>query len=398
MRKKPRQKKRKREKPGRNDLCPCGSEKKYKKCCYMSDEEKPSPVRPVPPEVILEVRRRFSEHDRQEKERLARFGEIRPQISMEHQGHRFVVVGGQLHWSKDWKFFPDLLRDYVPGVFSKDWGDAELAKPEAERHPVVQWRTGALRYMNAQQPQPDGTFVAAPNGFMAAYLYFAYDLYCVADNGGLDDLLLQRLKNREHFQGARHELFAEATCLRAGFTIEHENERDRAHRHAEFTATHKATGQQLSVEAKSKHRAGVIAMPGVPQPHEKLSLRFGQLLNDAVAKNPQHPLVVFIDTNLPTRASDRVYVPQSWNPFAPSRIMSALLDRVHREHAGVDPYALLVFTNHPYHYGAPDELDLRKQLLSILRPEAVNHPDAIMRLHEAANLYGNIPNEFPRQH
>ena len=363
----------------------------------MRNGEKPSPSRAVPEEVRQEVMRRFAEHQRQEQERVARFGQIRPQISMEFEGYRFVAVGGRLHYSKNWKFFPDFLRDFVPTVFGKEWGDAELAKPENERHPVVQWRTGALTYMNAQQPRQDGTFEAAPNGFMAAYLYFAYDLYTVAHNGRLDDHLLQRLKNRDMFQGARHELFAEATCLRAGFTIEHEDQRDGASRHAEFTARHKQTGQQLSVEAKSKHRAGVIAMSGPPQPHEKLNLRFGHLMNDALAKNPQHPLVVFIDTNLPTRAAERVYVPQSMNPFAPSRLMSALLDRVRREHGGVDPYALLVFTNHPYHYAAPDELDLRKQLLSILRPQAVNHPDAIMRLHEAANLYGNIPNEFPRQ-
>ena len=27
-------------KPGRNDPCPCGSGKKYKKCCGMHDEER----------------------------------------------------------------------------------------------------------------------------------------------------------------------------------------------------------------------------------------------------------------------------------------------------------------------------------------------------------------------
>jgi hypothetical protein len=222
-------------------------------------------------------------------------------------------------------------------------------------------------------------------------------LYVVADNGGLDDLLLRRLKNRDLFQGARHELFAEATCFRAGFKIEREDETDRSRRHAEFTARHQETGQLLSVEAKSKHRAGVFAMSGPPQPHEKLSLRFGQLLNDAVAKKPQHPLVIFIDTNLPTRAAQKVYVPQSWEPIVPSRIMAALLERAKKEHGGVDPYALLVFTNHPYHYAAPDELDLQRQLFAVHRPGAVNHPVAIMKLEQAANLYGNVPNEFPKE-
>jgi hypothetical protein len=342
--------------------------------------------------------RRFAEHQKQEEDRVARYGQIRPQISLEFQGYRFVVVRGTLHYSKDWKFFPDFLRDYVPTVFGKEWGEAELAKLEPQRHQIVQWRSQAIRFMNAQAPQLDGNFSAVPNGFLAAYMAFAYDLYTVADNGRLDNLLLQRLKNRDQFQGARHELFAEATCLRAGYTIEREDERDRTRRHAEFTARHRATGQLISVEAKSKHRPGVLGRPGDPPEPKKFTLRFGELLNDALRKNPPHPLVVFIDTNLPTRAADRVYAFQSINPPVPSRIMNALLGRVRNEHAGSDPYALLVFTNHPHHYGNPDEIDPRRNLLSIIPlrvPAGVAHPVALAGLHEAANVYGNIPNEFP---
>src|SRR5262249_46341308 len=159
------------------------------------------------------------------------------------------------------------------------------------------------------------------------------DVYIVEHNGRLDNALLERLKNKDQFQGARHELFAEATCLRAGFTIERENERDRAHKHAEFVATHEKSGLKFSVEAKSKHRAGVLGMPGVPQPHNKLSLAFGQLINNALAKNPPHPLVVFIDTNLPTRAAQRLYAPRIENgKQVPSRLLMALLDRVAKEH------------------------------------------------------------------
>lgn len=390
---------------GRNDPCPCGSGLKFKKCCIAkakrvqraSDLPKIENVGVMPPQLPNKVMRRFAELQRQERERVMRYGEIRPQIAMEFQGHRFVAVGSKLHYSKNWKFFPDFLRDYVPAVFGKEWGDAELAKPEQQRHPVVEWRGEAIRFMNAQQPQPDGMCAAMPNGFLGAYMAFAYDLYTVQHNGRLDDLLLTRLKKRDQFQGARHELFAEATCLRAGFAIEHENERDGNSRHAEFTARHGATGLFVSVEAKSKHRVGVIAMAGVPQPHEKLSLRFGGLINDALAKNPPHPLVIFLDTNLPTRAADRLYVPQSLNPFVPSRIMRSLLERIRAEHNGADPYALLVFTNHPHHFAQPNEIDPRRSLLSVLplRPIGMNQPQQLLRLHEAADKYGNIPNEFP---
>ncbi len=76
--------------------------------------------------------------------------------------------------------------------------------------------------------------------------------YTVDDNGGIDEEWLQRLKNRGLFQGARHELFADATCYRAGFTVEHEDEKDGTSKHAEFTARHVLTGQLLSIEAKSR--------------------------------------------------------------------------------------------------------------------------------------------------
>lgn len=323
---------------------------------------------------------------------------------MEFQGYRFVTVGSKLHYSDKWKYFTDFLLDHVSAVFGKDWGDAELAKPEQERHSIVQWWSGARRQMKAQSPQPDGRYTVIPNGLLAAYLAFAYDLYTVGDNSRLDHLLLRRLKNIDQFQGARHELFAEATCLRAGYTIEREDERDGTRRHAEFTATHRVTGQQISVEAKSRHRPGILGRPGTPPAPEKMSLRFGELLNDALRKNPPHPLVVFIDTNLPTRAADRLYGFQRLNPLVPpvpSRILNALLERVRREHDGTDPYALLVFTNHPHHYASPDEIDPRRHQISVMpqsSPAGVMHSEAVIALHDAANLYGNIPNEFPKPH
>src|SRR5258707_14514357 len=109
-------------------------------------------------------------------------------------------------------------------------------------------------------------------------------------------------------------------------------------------------------------------MPGVPQPHEKSKLNFGQLINSALAKNPPYPLVVFIDTNLPSRAAHRLYDPRIEDGREiPSRLILGLLDRVAKEHGGSDPYALLIFTNHPPHYALPDnpnELDPHKNMMA----------------------------------
>ena len=78
-------------------------------------------------------------------------------------------------------------------------------------------RREAAEYINSQDRLPDGGI--KPNGAVLFCNNFYYDLFTVDDNGLLDDHLLARLKHRDQFQGAMHELFAQATCLRAGFTI-----------------------------------------------------------------------------------------------------------------------------------------------------------------------------------
>ena len=37
---------------GRNDLCPCGSGKKYKKCCMAGDEAAARAARPAQPAAV----------------------------------------------------------------------------------------------------------------------------------------------------------------------------------------------------------------------------------------------------------------------------------------------------------------------------------------------------------
>jgi len=52
---------------GRNDLCPCNSGKKYKKCCMASDDAAARAARPVQPEAVPVRRpslgRIFEEHN-----------------------------------------------------------------------------------------------------------------------------------------------------------------------------------------------------------------------------------------------------------------------------------------------------------------------------------------------
>ena len=399
-------------KVGRNDPCPCGNGKKYKKCHGSSPLPLASagpttgqqPLKPpfsfrklMPHEITPELRRMQAEgmKPRVNPDFTHEFGQIRPPISLDYQGYKFVVAGNKVVYQPKERaqFFTDILLTFVQNTFGREWFEAEIAKPRGTRHPVFEARFKAMTYMNSQPRDAQGVYKAQMTGPLLGYFTFAYDLFTVQDNGRLDARLIERLKNSDQFQGARHELFAEATCLRAGFSIEHEDETDRSTRHAEFTATHKTTGQAVSVEAKSKHRPGILGFPGTRQAEGEHNLNVARLLNDAIQKNTPHPLVVFFDLNLPWLTASRLLEER----IPPHPVIQGTLDRMRRRHLGKDPINLLVVTNHPEHYSADEEAAPSPQILSILTQlpvKPVARPAALMAVHQAANLYGRIPQFF----
>lgn len=375
---------------GRNDPCPCGSGKKHKKCCLNKTNLQGKPIVSAPPEII----KQFQERQRKENKRISEFGQVRPGIGTDFKGYKVVAVGSRVFLSKKWKYFPDFLLEYLLMTLGEKWHKVELLKSPEEQHPITQWRKKAYEFTRKH----DGQQGVIPSGFLAACLTLAYDLYTVQNNSRLDDEILTRLKHRDQFQGARHELFAEATCLRAGYTIEQEDEKDKNKKHVEFTAIHKKTGQRISIEAKSRHRRGVLGFPGKVQQEKELNLRFGNLLNDAMKKNPPNPLVIFLDTNLPPAVAEPFFEPTSTNPPIPPKAFTKILDRIRKKHNGKDPYNLVVFSNHPHHYTREEEIDPTKHLLSIVSKipiKQVATMQAVIDIHEAANKYGNIPNELP---
>ena len=70
--------------------------------------------------------------------------------------------------------------------------------------------------------------------------------------------------------------------LRAGFTLEMEDETDRRQTHVEFVATHQVSGAKFSVEAKRR---------------EGVKIKVNRLLHSALTKRADHACLVFIDTN-----------------------------------------------------------------------------------------------------
>ena len=155
----------------------------------------------------------------------------RPIISCEDHGYRVVAIGKQLRWSKGWRTFPDFLFDYIKLVLTPEWGNAELAKPEAQRHPLMGWYQKVCDFQRAHlNTVVNGIHEASMTGAVRAYLGLAYDLYLCAHNVELPGLLLKRLRNPQAFEGALYEAYVIGNLAKAGFHIELEDESDlRAH-------------------------------------------------------------------------------------------------------------------------------------------------------------------------
>ena len=217
------------------------------------------------PEALAWLQLEAARQEAREHQRRLMQGLGKPIISFQNHGYRVVCVGKEVRWSKAWRTFSDFLFDYIKVKFTPEWGNAELAKPEAERHPLLKWYYKVCMLQQALPKGPDGIYSAEMTGAVRAYLGLAYDLYLSAHNAELPELLLKRLRNPQTFEGAIYEARVIGSLARAGFHIELEDETDSDRSHCELTATHKDTGRKFSVEAKAvtsvSSRSGASAEP-----------------------------------------------------------------------------------------------------------------------------------------
>jgi hypothetical protein len=280
--------------------------------------------------ILPQIREKMARAEALHVQRERQQGLGKPIISAEAFGRRFVAVKNRLLHSQKWRTFHDFLGDYIKMAMGSDWGNAELAKPFEQRHPILVWYHHFCEQQQRSIKEPGKVHSASMTGAVAAYMHLAYDLYALDHNAELQEKLVGRLRDRDNFPGARYEVFAAATLIRAGFEIEFENEDDRSRSHCEFTATFIRTDKRFSVEAK--HRAGN-------------KFRLGRQLNRALAKQANHPRIVFIDINVPDVAADT---------DVPAYLRTALANLRAFEGRVINgnplPDAYLVVTNTPWHH------------------------------------------------
>jgi hypothetical protein len=132
---------------GRNQPCPCGSGKKYKRCHGSHAEA----AARLPAQEAFRAGELIRQHQQ---------GHGRPIIATKVADHQIVAVGNTIYYSKNWKTFPDFLASYIIARLGKEWLKDELAKPVADRHPIMQWEREYSDYQRTTFKTP-GEVVSA---------------------------------------------------------------------------------------------------------------------------------------------------------------------------------------------------------------------------------------------
>jgi hypothetical protein len=197
------------------------------------------------------------------------FGAGRPPLELSIDGMRLVNAGPRvLQIPRAWSFH-EFLVDYGQMRLGRDWIAGNL-RQSTDRHPVVEHLVRGQQGIRATGEGDGPLWKATMNAHLYAFLSFSYDLFTLEDNASVQEVLLQRIRNADNYSGARYELFAAASLLRAGFRIAFENESDNTTTHCEFCATHQTTGRCFSVEAKG--RAGTASMLRTQRYHRPASI------------------------------------------------------------------------------------------------------------------------------
>lgn len=316
-----------------------------------------------------------------------------PVPSVIHRGYRFRAVGSRLYWRPPQETFHEFILHLVNWTLGKDWHDEQMARPPAERHQILRWFDAThqlIQQSRAGKVGRDAGGSTEATGNAWALLTLAYDLFHLLHRGELSEDIVHRLRNRDQFQGARYEIAVAATFVRSGFEISLVRPAGSKKR-CDFVARDPATGQEIAVEVKSRHRAGILGQAGPVERAKAMRGDVEGLLNDALEQNPGDiPFVIFIDVNVPpvpgVSVQEREWFRDIWQ-FMHS--MPA------PDPTRPDEMNALVFTNFAYHWDG-DKPASGAEYLHVVSLQARYSltEELIGRIMAGVAAYGDVPHQM----
>jgi len=311
----------------------------------------------------------------------------RPQIQATVGEKKFRAVGKNVYRRPRDESFYDFQVNHLLWALGEEWYQIEMAKLPDERHIILKWRAERNEQLQKyQDPNDPTTLVRAPvTGGIRALQVLSDDLYQLTHAIDPPKKILARLRDIGQFQGARYEILTASLFARCGFEITFIE--DSSKRNPEFIA-HK-DGERIAIEAKSRHRAGVLNVQGVYQENARAEIK--TLYERAIGQNPGDcPFLIFIDVNLPLTPG----VP----PLEKEWVVEAVQAFDYREQEGrQNTDTALILTNFGWHFSREEGAPPGENFVA-----RVEHPRYAIRektwelLARALSEYGKVADEEER--
>lgn len=212
-----------------------------------------------------------------------------PSLTVLVTGNAALGIGRSFYTHEFLISFREFVSYFLFELVTREFFDNQRNLEMGDRHPLSIWDALLSRNAGGQNSE---------SGESIAWAMLAYQLYILEEHSSIPPDLLQRLRDSKQFQGARYEIQVAAMMICTGHKIDWLKP-DGSGKHVEFIATHSNTGQRFAVEAKSRHREGVLAKGSESVSSVPLRVDFSHLISRALAKNPIDPLLIFIDANVP---------------------------------------------------------------------------------------------------
>ena len=383
------------QRPGRNEPCHCGSGKKYKVCCENDDDRAESRARDrarrtrklgkaeeALPEIQALRRKAEAEQLRMQERLASDFGvRINLVTPAEWNGRKVWAIGNRVYTDcPPNQTFHEFLLQVLRETLGEEWRAAQEATGQDSQHFLyrcfTEYHAWTKQLSEEQRPTAAGLWSAPPSGWAQYLRSVAWDVVSLihATAADLPEPLTARVRDPISFQGARYEIAVAALFARLDCKIRFlDDDEHRGDKHPEFIATHQPSGQEFAVEAKSRHRRGIINEEGEFDDSDPLrgdARMVRRLFTKALEKNADGlPYFIFIDVNTPANPEAEGF-DREWQ-----RTIQAWMDRMPSptEEAPA-PYNALYVTNSSPQYDG-DQLALPGEWLSV-RPLFVAKPAA----------------------
>ena len=286
-----------------------------------------------------EVIRRMTEESRRAEFRGAE------SIKLNSQGHIICAIWNRIHWAPETETYHEFIVGLLKQSLGRNWKAEQDRLPADRQHVIMKWIVAWYALATANKPanhKMGEVFSAEPTGETQELIALAHDVYRLQLVRKLPPKLMNRLRHRDGFQGARYEIAVASAFVRCGFEIEWLKNTEK--KHCEFVATHKTTRERIAVEAKSRHRKGVLHESGMPASDTLADVE--GLYDDALTHNPgSMPFAVFIEVNLP-HEPDRQGLEKVWIQQVKEMMCRRPTPNAHEP----DLCSLRGFTNFGWHY------------------------------------------------